>query len=142
MLVPNLDLSVDCVQTTSICGQFMLLKISKEAFHPLHSHVHSYVVVQFVVPSLEGDAFSEAFSKYALVCTCMCQFAFMSGSCWGLVRYMVKHDISLEARDCAPYFQKSFILCMYFMFCLFVFCLIYVLLPLNLFFFWKYQVSQ
>lgn len=73
----------------------MLLKISKEAFHPLHSHSH--VVVQFVVPSLEGDAFSEAFSKYALVCTCMCQFAFMSGSCWGLVRYMVKHDISLEA---------------------------------------------
>lgn len=115
---------------------------AEDIYGSFSSTLLSHVAVQFVVPSLEGDAFSEAFSKYALVCTCMCQFAFMSGSCWGLVRYMVKHDINLEARDCAPSFQKSFILCMYFMVCLFVFRTIYVLLPLNLFFFWKYQVSQ
>lgn len=68
----------------------------------------SQIVAQFVVPSWEGHALHEGFSKYALVCTCMCQFTFTSGPRGRLVRYILKRDSGLESKDCAPSFHESF----------------------------------
>lgn len=64
-----------------------------------------------------GMLFSEAFSKYALVCTCMCQFTFMSGSCWRLVRYWLKHDISLRPLRSEEFYAMCCYLCIYFILC-------------------------
>lgn len=59
-----------------------------------------------------GIFFQETFSKYALVCTCMCQFTFMSGSCRRLGRYRVKTDICLKAKDFSP-LSLDLMLCMF-----------------------------
>lgn len=73
------------------CGSTLLTQIS----------------VQFVVPFLERSAASGAFLKHALACTRTCQFTFMSESRGSPVRYVLKHDICLEARDCAPSLHRN-----------------------------------
>lgn len=73
------------------CGSTLLTQIS----------------VQFVVPFVERSAASGAFLKHALACTWTCQFTFMSDSRGSPVRYVLKRNICLEARDCAPSLHKN-----------------------------------
>lgn len=65
------------------------------------------IFVQFVLPFLERIAASGAFLKYALARTCMRQFPFMSGSHESPVRYVLKRDICLAAKGCAPSLHKN-----------------------------------
>lgn len=78
---------------TAIRPQALVASLcSRQYLNNSLSSLLSHIVVQFVVPSLVGEdlfsfffffffPFLQAFSKYPLVCTCSCQFAFVSSSC-------------------------------------------------------------